>query len=44
VSAVRWVGVALIVIGAGFISYSEHAKPGRVAAPAAAEDAPLSRP
>ncbi|MGD0536367.1 MAG: EamA family transporter [Verrucomicrobiota bacterium] len=44
VSAVRWVGVALIVIGAGFISYSEHAKPGRVAAPAAAEGAPLSRP
>jgi drug/metabolite transporter (DMT)-like permease len=27
VSAVRWAGVVLIVIGAGFISYSEHAKP-----------------
>ncbi len=29
VSATRWVGVVLIVIGAGFISYSEkaHAKP-----------------
>ena len=26
VSAVRWIGVALIVIGAAFISYSQHAK------------------
>jgi drug/metabolite transporter (DMT)-like permease len=26
VSAVRWFGVILIVIGAAFISYSEHAK------------------
>jgi drug/metabolite transporter (DMT)-like permease len=26
VSAVRWMGVILIVIGAAFISYSEHAK------------------
>lgn len=26
VSPVRWVGVAFIVIGAGFISYSEHSK------------------
>ncbi|MEI6074057.1 MAG: hypothetical protein WCS94_00700 [Verrucomicrobiota bacterium] len=26
VSALRWVGVALIVLGAGFISYSEHSK------------------
>ena len=25
-SPMRWVGVALIVVGAGFISYSEHAK------------------
>jgi uncharacterized membrane protein len=25
-SPVRWIGVVLIVIGAGFISYSEHAK------------------
>ena len=25
-SPTRWVGVALIVLGAGFISYSEHAK------------------
>jgi drug/metabolite transporter (DMT)-like permease len=30
VSSVRWIGVAFIMIGAGFISYSEHAreKPG----------------
>jgi uncharacterized membrane protein len=26
VTATRWVGVILIMIGAGFISYSEHAK------------------
>ena len=26
VSTTRWLGVAFIVIGAGFISYSEHAK------------------
>ena len=26
VSSVRWAGVALIMIGAGLISYSEHAK------------------
>jgi drug/metabolite transporter (DMT)-like permease len=26
VSTVRWAGVILIMIGAGFISYSEHAK------------------
>ena len=26
VSAVRWVGVCLIMLGAAFISYSEHAK------------------
>ena len=26
VSSVRWIGVAFIMIGAGFISYSEHAK------------------
>lgn len=26
VSTTRWLGVALIVVGAGFISYSEHAK------------------
>ena len=27
VSPIRWVGVACIMIGAGLISYSEHAKP-----------------
>ena len=27
VSPVRWIGVAFIMIGAAFISYSEHAKP-----------------
>ncbi len=27
VSPGRWIGVVLIVIGAGFISYSEHANP-----------------
>ena len=26
VSITRWIGVALIVLGAGFISYSEHAR------------------
>jgi drug/metabolite transporter (DMT)-like permease len=26
VSAVRWIGVILIMVGAAFISYSEHAK------------------
>jgi uncharacterized membrane protein len=26
VSSARWIGIVLIVIGAGFISYSEHAK------------------
>jgi len=34
VSSIRWAGVLFIVIGAGLISYSEHAKPK--AAPAAA--------
>lgn len=29
VSAVRWVGVLLIMVGAGFISWSEKAKEGR---------------
>lgn len=34
VSPVRWVGVGLIMLGAAFISYSEHAKP-KAAAPEA---------
>jgi len=36
VSTVRWVGVVLILIGAGFISYSEHLKKKDTPAPAAA--------
>lgn len=31
VSTVRWIGVVLIVIGAAFISYSEHAKKPKTA-------------
>ena len=27
VSSIRWVGIVLIMIGAAFISYSEHVKP-----------------
>ena len=38
VSWIRWVGVILIMIGAGFISYSEHAK--KPAPPAANESSP----
>jgi drug/metabolite transporter (DMT)-like permease len=37
VSAVRWTGVTLIVLGAGLISYSEHAKPAK---PPQSETAP----
>ncbi len=33
VSTARWVGVALIVVGAGFISYSEKAAPKKTPAP-----------
>lgn len=36
VSAVRWIGVVLIMIGAAFISYSEHAKE-KTASPPSAE-------
>lgn len=35
VSPMRWIGVVLIVIGAGFISYSEHSKPKHDETPAA---------
>jgi uncharacterized membrane protein len=43
VSPVRWVGVVLIVLGAGFISYSEHAKekpmtPTNVQSPSGADN------
>jgi drug/metabolite transporter (DMT)-like permease len=41
VSPARWAGVALIVIGAGFISYSEHARPKP---PALSSAAPASAP
>lgn len=37
VSSVRWVGIVFILIGAAFISYSEHAK--KPAAPASAATA-----
>src|SRR4051812_6057100 len=35
VSAARWIGVLFIMIGAGFISYSEHAKSRSTKAPVA---------
>jgi drug/metabolite transporter (DMT)-like permease len=37
VSALRWAGVALIVIGAALISYSQHMKEKSAQAPVAAE-------
>jgi drug/metabolite transporter (DMT)-like permease len=39
VSPVRWAGVVLIMLGAAFISYSEHQKPKPVATPGLASDA-----
>ncbi len=39
VSPVRWIGVGFILIGAAFISYSEHAKQKAGPAPAAATKA-----
>ncbi len=41
VSPVRWVGVAFIVVGAGFISYSEHSKEKPAVPPAAKAPASL---
>jgi drug/metabolite transporter (DMT)-like permease len=38
VDAVRWSGVALIILGAAFISYSEHVKEKSAPPPAAAVD------
>jgi drug/metabolite transporter (DMT)-like permease len=38
VSGMRWVGVILIMIGAGFISYSEHAKEKPAPAPTTVTD------
>jgi uncharacterized membrane protein len=40
VSSARWIGIILIVIGAGFISYSEHAK--EKPAPSTAAQAPVT--
>jgi drug/metabolite transporter (DMT)-like permease len=37
VSPIRWAGVVCIMIGAGLISYSEHAKPKPAAAPVSAQ-------
>jgi drug/metabolite transporter (DMT)-like permease len=37
VSPVRWLGVVLIMIGAAFISYSEHARPKPAASAASPE-------
>jgi uncharacterized membrane protein len=34
VDAARWTGVALIILGAGFIGYSEHVKPKDAPPPA----------
>ena len=39
VSAMRWMGVALIVIGAAFISYSQQAKEKPATPPASRSDA-----
>jgi uncharacterized membrane protein len=41
VSAIRWIGVVLIMAGAALISYSEHAKPAP-SVPAATAIAPAS--
>jgi drug/metabolite transporter (DMT)-like permease len=38
VSPVRWAGVVLIMAGAAFISYSEHAKPKPAPAPTLSHD------
>src|SRR2546427_5946129 len=40
VSAVRWAGVVFIMIGAAFISYSEHSKPKPPPAPTTTSPAP----
>ncbi|MEI6391474.1 MAG: EamA family transporter [Verrucomicrobiota bacterium] len=42
VSPVRWVGVMCIMLGAGLISYSEHAKPKPAAATASGQPQPSS--
>jgi drug/metabolite transporter (DMT)-like permease len=42
VSSIRWIGVILIMIGAAFISYSEHAK-GKPVPPPTATVNPIER-
>ncbi len=44
VSPTRWLGVAFIVLGAGFISYSEHAKEKPVPATTALNQTPPANP
>jgi drug/metabolite transporter (DMT)-like permease len=46
VSPIRWAGVVCIMIGAGLITYSEHAKPKLSSAspPAAQLEAPNETP
>ena len=43
VSVMRWVGVILVVIGAAFISYSQHAK-DKPAPPPPQSSAPINNP
>jgi uncharacterized membrane protein len=44
VSDVRWIGVLLIVVGAAFISYSEHAKGKSVPPTSGQSSIPSSHP
>jgi uncharacterized membrane protein len=44
VSVIRWVGVVCIMIGAGLISYSEHAKPSQPPPREAAQSQSDTRP
>jgi drug/metabolite transporter (DMT)-like permease len=44
VSMIRWAGVVCIMIGAGLISYSEHAKPRQPAPPGPAQAGSLTGP
>jgi len=44
VDAVRWSGVALIVLGAAFISYSEHQKERAAPAPVVASESNAGNP
>jgi multidrug transporter EmrE-like cation transporter len=44
VSVMRWVGVVCIMIGAGLISYSEHAKPSQPSARESGQSQSNARP